>query len=261
MGARLAGWPPAGCLFFESLVAFRQKPILYPAITTSFTFHWHRATSIVNHPRLTRVECVTLPKHLDTMSNPSSQPAFHPDISAFLEWVESNSVTGTLGPASAVNHPFMPLAKLERYLKEKNRTRTLLRALFPNRDPPIEPEEIWHHCIRVFSILLMIGKADFIQYFVKHAQLSDSKLPFHRPSHFPPTPAGDDFVDSFFEQQWRFCPHTFSRTDIDVHLEKECVLPIVSKELLGDGGSSSTYKIELHPDYDDLAISTGMQVR
>ncbi len=190
------------------------------------------------------------------MPNASAQPDYHPDISEFIKWVQDQSIQGTLGPSPLVNQPFMPGPRLETYFKENSRTKTLLRALFPNRDPPITPEEIWRNCIRVFAILLLIGKGTFIQHFVQHDQLWDSKLPFVSDRGFPLTTGIDSFFEPFCRQQWHFCPYTFRQNIIDAHIGKECVLPIVSKELLGDGGSASTYKIKLHPAYDKLSAST-----
>jgi hypothetical protein len=193
------------------------------------------------------------------MSNPLPQPTYHPDISAFMRWVENQSVKGTLGPVPAVNHPFMPLPRLETYLKDGNRTRALLQALFPYRQPPIEPEEVWRNCIRVFSILLLIGKGEFIQHFVQHGQLWDSKLPFSSAQHFPPTASGGAFFDLFYQKQWHFCAYTFDRSVIEAHLEKQRILPIVFKEQLPGGGSALTYKIRLHPAYDYLTPPTDIR--
>jgi hypothetical protein len=194
------------------------------------------------------------------MSDEQLQPDWNPDISEFIRWVKDKSVTGTLGPVPAVNHPFMPLPRLETYLKDGKRTRVLLQALFPNGDLPVEPEEVWRHCIKVFSILLLIGKGHFIQHFVQHEQLWDSKLPLlPTPSHFPLATGNNQFFEAFFKQQWHFCPFTFHHNEINTHLEKECILPIVHKEQLGDGGSALTYKIKLHPAYDDLTGPTDIR--
>jgi hypothetical protein len=194
------------------------------------------------------------------MSNEPLQPDWNPDISEFIRWVKDKSVTGTLGPVPAVNHPFMPLPRLETYLKDGNKTRILLQALFPNGDSPVEPEEVWRNCIKVFSILLLIGKGSFIQHFVQHDQLWDSKLPFlSSPHHFPPATGNDQFFVAFFKQQWHFCPYLFRHNEIHAHLEKECILPIVHKEQLGYGGSALTYKIKLHPAYDDLTGPTDIR--
>jgi hypothetical protein len=194
------------------------------------------------------------------MSNDLSQPDWDPDISEFMRWVESQSVIGTLGPVSAVNCPFMPLPRLETYLKEGSRTRRLLGALFPHRELPVGPEDIWRNCIKVFSILLLIGKGSFIQHFVQHDQLWDAKLPFlSRPRHFPPSTGKDNFFESFSKKQWHFCPYVFRYNEINAQLEKECILPIIHKQQLGDGGSALTYKIKLHPAYDYLTASTDIR--
>lgn len=193
------------------------------------------------------------------MSN-HTQPDWDPDISEFMRWVETQSVIGILGPVSSVNCPFMPLPRLETYLKEGNRTRRLLEALFPNRELPVEPEGIWRNCIKGFSILLLIGKGTFIQHFVQHDQLWDAKLPFLTPPpHFPPAAGDKRFFESFSKQQWHFCPYVFRHNDINAQLEKECILPIILKQQLGDGGSALTYQIKLHPAYDYLTAATDIR--
>lgn len=177
-----------------------------------------------------------------------SRPVYHPEITDFIKWVEAESIGG-------VNDPFMPLSKLERYLKEGNRTERLLRALFVTDKPPIKPEEVWRNCMSVFSILLLIGRGTFILYFVQQDQLWDVKLPFSsRPSRFPLAADDYGFFESFFQKQWRFSAHTFRQHVFKAQLEKERVLPIVDKQLLGDGSSALTYKIKLHPDYDKLRV-------
>lgn len=193
------------------------------------------------------------------MSNAPCQSAVDPDILKFIGWVQTHSVPGILGADPDVKHAFMPLPQLENYLKAGNTTKRLLRALFPNSESPIEPEEVWRTCIRVFSILLLIGKGNFIAHFVQHDQLCDSKLPFFsRPPHFPPTANDDAFFASFFKSQWQFCPHTFQRGAIDVQIDKECILPIVDMKKLGDGGSALTYKVKLYPAYDNLEVPPGI---
>jgi hypothetical protein len=204
--------------------------------------------------------CTTLLNHRGIMPNAPGQSVYEPETQGFIKWIRSHSVHATLGPDPAHKIPFMPLPQLESYLKENNRTKRLLRALFPNSDPPIEPEEVWRSCIRVFSILLLIGKGSFIRHFVQHDQLCDSKLPFSSPPPHFPSEAGDDgFFDAFSRRQWHFYPHTFRRNVIDAQIEKESILPIVQKELLGDGGSALTYKIKIYPHYDDLMTPTDVR--
>jgi hypothetical protein len=204
--------------------------------------------------------CTTLLKHSAIMPHAPCDPAYDPDISKFIGWVQTQSVPGNLGADPDVKHPFMPLPRLEKYLKEGNTTKRLLQALFPTSEPPIGPEEVWRTCIRVFSILLLVGRGSSIPHFVQHDQLWDSKLPFLSPPlHFPPTAGDDTFFDLFFKQQWHFYPHTFLRNVIDHQIDKECILPIVDMEKLGDGGSALTYKIKLHPAYDNLEAPTAIR--
>lgn len=187
------------------------------------------------------------------MSNAPRQPAYHPEIITFIRWVEAASIKGTHDPTAVATRPFMPLSQLDKYLREGNRTKRLLQALFHPGQPPIEPEDVWQNCIIVFSILLLIGKGPFISEFIQHEELWDVKLPFSlRPSRFPPSPDGDRFFDSFFQQQWQFYPHTFRQNVINAQVENERVLPILDKQLLGEGSSAFIYKIKLHPDYDKL---------
>jgi hypothetical protein len=194
------------------------------------------------------------------MSSYLARLDWDPYISEFMRWVEWQSVSGTLDPVSAVHCPFMPLPRLETFLKEGNRTRRLLEALFPNYELPVEPEEIWPRCIKVFSILLLIGKGSFIQHFVQHDQLWDAKLPFlSRPRHFPPSARDDNFFESFSKRQWQFCPYVFRYNEINAQLEKERILPIIHKQQLGEGGSVLTYQIKLHPAYDYLTPATNIR--
>ncbi|KAF7512559.1 hypothetical protein GJ744_000820 [Endocarpon pusillum] len=188
------------------------------------------------------------------MANAPGQPAYEPEIAKFIKWVEEHSEKGTLGRDPVPRHPFMPLPRLESYLKENDRTKRLIKALFPNSEPPpIEPQAIWRSCIRGFSILLLIGKGTFIPHFIQHEQLWDHKPFFNRPPHFPTAPGDDSFFDVFIKKQWLFYPHTFHADGMNAQIDKECILPIVHKELLGEGGSAFTYKIKLYPAYDQLS--------
>jgi hypothetical protein len=198
----------------------------------------------------------------DAMSRAQPQPDHAPAIQHFLDFVNEKSVKGTHGPSPTVNRPFMPLLRLQTYLEEQDRrrTRAILQALFPTDDLPIEPEEIAQRCPKVFAILLCIGKGQFIGHFARYSNLRDNKLPFEaRPSHFPTTSEEGQFWESFYKRQWQFCPHMF-QYDIDAELEKECILPIIHKERLAEGGSAVAYKIKLHSMYDQLIPSERNQL-
>lgn len=107
--------------------------------------------------------------------------------------------------------------------------------------------------LRVFTILTLIGKGAYIEHFAEHDNLSDTHLPFlSKPAHFPTDPADKTFWDSFFEKQFVFCAHHFYYYENYKQLEELCILPIISKELLAQGGSAAIYKIKLHPFYNKL---------
>jgi hypothetical protein len=61
------------------------------------------------------------------------------------------------------------------------------------------------------------------------------------------------------KSKWHFCPYTFRQININAQLEKECILPIIHKQQLGNGGSAVIYKIKLHPAYDYLTAATDIR--
>lgn len=188
------------------------------------------------------------------MSSSDPQPDHNADpiIQEFHEWVSKNCKLGMNGLSSDLSCPFMPLPDLKKYLKAEKRTTRLLRALYPDREHwDIELLENWY--IRVFAILILIGKGRYIEHIVQHRNLRDDKLPFlEKPSHFPVDPDHPSFWDLFKEKQFIFCAQEFRYYENNQRLEDHCILPITSKEVLDQGGSAAIYKIKLHPHYDQL---------
>jgi hypothetical protein len=182
-----------------------------------------------------------------------SQPDHDPVIQEFINWVGNDSSRGILGPAPEVNCPFMPDPKLETYFRNHRKVREILRALFPDGDLPVGPEWIGRKCAKVFSILLLIGKGEFIAHFIKHESLRDNYLPFKsRPIDFPTATNDPRFFESFYKQQWTFCAQVFQYNEIDMRLDKDRILPIIHKEKIAGGGSAVAYKIILHAAYNRL---------
>ena len=187
-----------------------------------------------------------------------SRSASQPDhaalvIQELLEWVSKHYINGTNGPSATPNLPFLPLSDLEAYLKAESRTTKLLRAIYSEREPRVIVENLEKWYIRVFTILTLIGKGRYIEHFSQHQNLRDTQLPFlEKPTHFPSDPNDPTFWGSFYERQFAFCAHCFCYNENYVKLEDLCILPIVSKEVLGHGGSAAIYKIKLHSYYDQL---------
>jgi hypothetical protein len=176
-----------------------------------------------------------------------------PVIQELLEWVPKHCINGTNGASATPNRPFIPLPDLEAYLKAESRTSKLLRALYFERDHQVIVEVLEKWYFRVFTILILIGKGRYIEHFVQHHNLRDTQLPFlEKPPHFPTDPNDPFFWDSFYEKQFAFCAHYFRYNENYTKLEDRCILPIISKEVLGQGGSAAIYKIKLHSHYDQL---------
>lgn len=175
-------------------------------------------------------------------------------IQELIEWFPKHCVNGTNGPSATPNRPFMPLPVLEDYLKAESRTSNLLRALYSEREPHIDVEDLERRYIRVFTILTLIGKGSYIETFLRYPNLLDTQLPFlDKPAHFPTDLSDPKFWESFHEMQFAFCAHHFHyNKGHAVTLEELCILPIISKELLAQGGSAAVYKIKLHSSYDQL---------
>ena len=148
---------------------------------------------------------------------------------------------------------FLPGTKTEAYFKDIGPVKKLLAVLFPNGAPKLDPEIIRKKYVKVFLILLLTGNGHFIELFVRHDSLCDQYLPFRsRPTHFPNSAGDADFFTSFYRKQWEFCARIFRNETHQQFDEKDLILPIISREKLGSGGSATVLKIELHPAYNKL---------
>jgi hypothetical protein len=152
------------------------------------------------------------------------------------------------------NRPFVSYKELEDYFSNQYHVKKLLRVLFGDgAEPPVEPDQIRGKYSKVFFILLLIGKGCYIAHFIRHDDLCDQRLPFKTiPDDFPISPPGHDFFDSFCQKQWECCAPIFHNNMNKIFGVKE-VLPIILKERLGSGGSATTFKVSIHPAYDQLS--------
>ena len=177
------------------------------------------------------------------------------DIQDLFEWVPKHCINGTNGSSASPDHPFMPLLDLQAYFRAHHRTHKILRALFFEREPGalhslVQPLEARY--LRVFTILILLGKGRFIEHFIQYHNLRDDLLPFlTEPQHFPIDPNDPTFWDSFYKKQFAYCPHFFRHNE-NYRLEDLLILPITTKEVISRGGSATLYKIKLHPYYDKL---------
>ena len=178
-----------------------------------------------------------------------------PAIQEFHLWRKRIGQSGIgIAGGDRVDCTFIPYSSVVTYLNQDDRVESLVRAIFKDADPGKAPDAdtIRKSHARVFCILLSISKGRFITHFIEY-QLVDSRLPHEdQPKTFPVDSGDTKFWDSFYERQWEFSAREFTY-GISLHIDaKECILPIIEMEEIGDGGSAVIYKIKLHEDYDSL---------
>ena len=182
------------------------------------------------------------------------QPDHDTYIQDFLKWIKSPD-SFRIGCGGVVNEEvkrkYIPLEKLKEKLTRR-RVEGLLAALFENeeRSAP-DVDLVISDYLRPFAILLCIGEGSMISQFMKYESLADVRLPLSwEPSAFPKSSRCDIWA-AFRQEQWMFCAQTL-KLNMDLHIEPEYILPILSKETIAEGGSSITYKIIVDRDYDEL---------
>ena len=157
---------------------------------------------------------------------------------------------------------FIPNPKLEEYLRVPRRVRTLLEALFSDSDLPVEPEEVRRKYSKVFVILLLIGKGEYIINFVGRDSLCDRHLPFDsKPSAFPIDSTDSTFFQRFRDIQFEVCAPCFDDDGAHKHFEPSEILPITNKKKLAGGGAATIYQITIHEAYNNLSRRTGAESR
>ena len=174
-----------------------------------------------------------------------SSSTHDPTIQEFYQWYEGAKIKST--------DCFLPETAVSEYFKDPSRVKRLLQAVFRRRDDlPVEPQEIRQSHSKIFFILVLIDRGQFIEHFIRHPALSDQSLPIRAtPPSWPISPTDPQFFSLFDQKQWEFCAPIFS-DNMNRDFESQTVLPIVYKEKLAGGGSATTYKITLHSAYDRL---------
>ena len=178
------------------------------------------------------------------------------EVQAFIQWIYSPNTQkkGCCGPDNNLSTAYIPQAALEKKLT-KSVIAVLLKELFQDlgqlaRDTNV----VKKHYLRPFAILLSIGSGRMIRHFVHYLSLRDDQLPFSdKPKDFPNLTTRNLF-QAFHKAQWHFCPVKFEY-DMSHRLQENFILPIVSKEEVGNGGSATLYKIVIDEGYNELLPS------
>jgi hypothetical protein len=191
-----------------------------------------------------------------SLSQTLSQPDYHPTIQAFRDWIRKTCAPGIIDPSSdsELELKFLPTNTLEDYFKSDGyrNLAKLLKAVYYG-EPPVREEEIARKYSRVFGILILIGKAEFIATFVSYDNLRDACLPFsfqEPPAHFPDTYDGE-LLRQFCENQWIFCAPVLDDSTTR-KFDDRLILPVILKEKLASGGSARLYKIILQDKHNNL---------
>jgi hypothetical protein len=188
---------------------------------------------------------------------PQPDPGAEPVIQEFLQHLKAIATYGIRSTTTAETEKLIVSRTSIRSFFERDLSRAprLLKAVLGDSTGGVRASDIWRDHTVFFTILLRIGRGEYIKYCLKHRlQLSDHKLPFDtRPQNFPVSTNGgdEDFFEAFVRYQWDFCPYHFAG-DTDDIVEPERILPIISCDQIGSGGSAIAYRIKIDPAYDGL---------
>lgn len=196
-----------------------------------------------------------------TTSVSKQQPMQPRVIENFLQFLDrpENRFLGIRGKGLEIEHPFIPSRILELELAKPMGLKSLIQATFPEESEFALRLALIRECyLKVFCILLKLGRGSDIQILMGDNSYSDVDLPFDF-HQLPDSRKGflpDDLIEPFHQQQWAFCAPKFQHKT-DSSFKSEQILPITAVEKLGDGGSAVVYKIKIHEAYDELIGNRG----
>ena len=188
---------------------------------------------------------------------PQPDPGAEPVIQEFLQHLKATATHGIRSTTTPeIEKLIVSRTSIRSFFEnDSSRAPRLLKAVLGDSTAGVSASDIWKNHTIFFTILLRIGRGEYIKYCLKHRlQLSDPRLPFDtRPTNFPVSTNGEDedFFETFVKHQWDFCPYRFAG-DTDDKVEPERILPITSCDQIGLGGSAIAYRIQIDPAYDGL---------
>jgi hypothetical protein len=128
---------------------------------------------------------------------------------------------------------YVPVAELEQFWTDQKIKEVFSVYQDSHRDGPyMAPATIRAGFIRVFSLLVWIGRLETIETCFTTCGLSDSSFPllkFPSDHRWQKTDARRELYNKVFEQQWKFFPFIFERSQLhNRELPPQHILPIVS---------------------------------
>ncbi|KAF2735007.1 kinase-like protein [Polyplosphaeria fusca] len=170
----------------------------------------------------------------------------HYSVADFLENIERLQVPAC-DTISSTGRCFVPISKLRNCL-----TSSRIKGLLKDFDlPPNKWEVIRTRYLLVFATLCSFLEGASITHFIQYDYFADDQLPFTQPGNWPHS--CKHLFDKFVKAQWKFCPRRFDQHGLhDTRIGFDRILPFTSRTPLKRGPCSSTYRVDIHPDYDSL---------
>lgn len=146
---------------------------------------------------------------------------------------------------------FLSLTAVRQYFEENEYIRRILHEVLSRDGLPVRPIDfkiILNNYIRILCILIEIGKERNLELFMSHG-VNDLLLPLY-PDRLSILTSNPNLNRAFFDCQWKYCVPEFNARLANTTFDKDRILPIVSKEKIGEGSTATIYQIKLHPLYD-----------
>lgn len=144
---------------------------------------------------------------------------------------------------------FLPLHELKGYWNN-GRIREVCHSYRPALHTGIDT--IKSHSIRLFSLLVYVDKAQFLDLFSQN-DVTDDHLPYSTAPSFLSPPRCRDLVKDLLQYQWMFFPLVLDRTRLnDLCLQEDHILPFQHVEQLSNHLSSEVYKVTVLRSCDKM---------
>ena len=179
-------------------------------------------------------------------------------LDEFCQWTLDGKTwsRGCSDVRKQANRQYIPFSHLQEFFESNDRRKRILASLFPEGPEPGLLERDFSKYLRIFGILLCIGKGRFIRHFVRHESLSDENLPFeHPPANFPLS-TDKDMLKAFQEHQWSFCA-LYLEVNFDRILTGQHILPIADCQRIGQSDNFMRRRIKLDAGYNKLSSFNG----
>jgi hypothetical protein len=172
----------------------------------------------------------------------------------FREFIKTTLVPVLVDSGPSPTHPrkFLPRHTLKAHLTTRR-----LRQLGINH---AELETVYTGYITIFAILFWIDKAIYITRFLPYDRFDDEHLPFQHFEDWPPE--CQSFSEDFYNAQWQFCAQILKKGRLNnTQFLPQTIVPFINCKAIKEDVVSSTYVVEIHPDYDELTDKVHSSMR